>query len=249
MIADALEREIVAQILGYAQGEGYTMEVHDEEGKRLERTRDSRAVLKELGESDFEAVAFYEGTKQIGAVEFVFGNGRDVIHDWRAKSGGVLDRIVERVLNDVDRIETKVSRNPRKDYREMERTRREEEHTRKFGSPRIRWMVWQLANDASTYGADAGKYILTSANGEEEHPDGVLYETEEEAKQAADRANLRSDITALSVVVNKMFPSGAWRVSAVVSGFLVTRVYYGVTKERARRTFLAEVRQMSRGAR
>jgi len=42
--------------------------------------------------------------------------------------------------------------------------------------------------------------------------------------------------------VTKLFPSGAWQVSAVVGGYLVTRTYYGYTKREAISTFRSEVR-------
>jgi len=32
------------------------------------------------------------------------------------------------------------------------------------------------------------------------------------------------------VSVEKLFPTGAWRVSAVVKGYLISRVYYGYSR-------------------
>lgn len=47
------------------------------------------------------------------------------------------------------------------------------------------WTPWQLADDPATYGPHAGRYILTSPDGEDEHPGGVIYATEEDAERAA----------------------------------------------------------------
>jgi hypothetical protein len=47
------------------------------------------------------------------------------------------------------------------------------------------WKPWKLADDAETYGKDAGKFILVSPDGETEHPNGKIYDTEEEARAEA----------------------------------------------------------------
>lgn len=35
------------------------------------------------------------------------------------------------------------------------------------------------------------------------------------------------------MTIERIFPSGAWLVSAIVDGHLVTRIYYGHTKREA----------------
>ena len=45
----------------------------------------------------------------------------------------------------------------------------------------------------------------------------------------------------LSVSIVRLFPSGAWEVSAVVRGFLVSRRYSGYTKREALRLFREEM--------
>ncbi len=40
--------------------------------------------------------------------------------------------------------------------------------------------------------------------------------------------------------LTKLFPSGAYEVSALVGGYLVRKVYYGYTKREALRQFKAE---------
>jgi len=45
------------------------------------------------------------------------------------------------------------------------------------------------------------------------------------------------------MTAERLFPSGAWRVSAMRDGHLVTRVYYGFTKREA----LAEFRHEMEG--
>lgn len=47
------------------------------------------------------------------------------------------------------------------------------------------WFPWQLAHDADTYGDKAGKFILTSDDGETEHPDGDVFDTFEDAQRRA----------------------------------------------------------------
>jgi len=46
------------------------------------------------------------------------------------------------------------------------------------------------------------------------------------------------------MTAERLFPSGAWRVSAMRGGYLVQRVYYGFTKRAA----LAAFRQEMKGA-
>jgi hypothetical protein len=40
--------------------------------------------------------------------------------------------------------------------------------------------------------------------------------------------------------VTRLFPSGAWEVSAIIGGYLIRRVYYGYTKREAVAEFKAE---------
>lgn len=53
------------------------------------------------------------------------------------------------------------------------------------------WLVWQLADDRTTYGDDAGKYILVTPDGETEHPAGIIYPSYDDAQRDADTANAR----------------------------------------------------------
>ena len=46
------------------------------------------------------------------------------------------------------------------------------------------------------------------------------------------------------MTVERLFPSGAWRISAMIGGHLKTRVYIGYTKREA----MAEFRQGMEGA-
>lgn len=41
----------------------------------------------------------------------------------------------------------------------------------------------------------------------------------------------------------RLFPSGAWQVSAIVRGYLVTRMYYGYTKREAVQEFRRDTAQ------
>lgn len=45
------------------------------------------------------------------------------------------------------------------------------------------------------------------------------------------------------MTTEKLFPSGAYRVSDVINGYLVQRVYYGYTKREA----IAEFKRETRG--
>lgn len=47
---------------------------------------------------------------------------------------------------------------------------------------------WQLADDSEAYGSNAGKWIITSANGDDELPGGI-YDSQERAEQEADYIN------------------------------------------------------------
>ena len=42
------------------------------------------------------------------------------------------------------------------------------------------------------------------------------------------------------LTAEKVFPSGAWRISGMVNGYRVSRVYYGFTKSAAIAEFRAE---------
>jgi hypothetical protein len=46
----------------------------------------------------------------------------------------------------------------------------------------------------------------------------------------------------MSVSATKVFPSGAWEISAIVRGYLVRRVYYFMSKREAIAEFKAEFR-------
>ena len=43
------------------------------------------------------------------------------------------------------------------------------------------------------------------------------------------------------MTISKVFPSGAWQVSDIIRGYLVTRTYYGYSKREAARMFRREV--------
>ena len=43
------------------------------------------------------------------------------------------------------------------------------------------------------------------------------------------------------MTATKQFPSGAWTISDIVNGYLVSRTYYGYTKREAMAAFRAEV--------
>lgn len=45
--------------------------------------------------------------------------------------------------------------------------------------------------------------------------------------------------------VEKVFPSGALRVSSIVNGALMTRTYYGYTRREAVRLFKAEAKTVA----
>jgi len=47
-----------------------------------------------------------------------------------------------------------------------------------------------------------------------------------------------------TVTVEKAFPSGAWRISDIVRGVLVTRVYFDYTKKEAVALFKEEMKQL-----
>jgi hypothetical protein len=42
------------------------------------------------------------------------------------------------------------------------------------------------------------------------------------------------------MLISRLFPSGAWEIAEVISGFLVRRVYYFSTKREALREFRHE---------
>lgn len=42
------------------------------------------------------------------------------------------------------------------------------------------------------------------------------------------------------MLIEKVYPSGAWQISGIVDGHLVTRTYYGCTKREAKREFICE---------
>ena len=44
------------------------------------------------------------------------------------------------------------------------------------------------------------------------------------------------------MTAEKVFPSGAWRISAMCDGHLVSRVYYGSTKREALAAFRQEMK-------
>ena len=44
------------------------------------------------------------------------------------------------------------------------------------------------------------------------------------------------------MTICKAFPSGAWQVSDIIGGYLVTRTYYGYTKREAIALFRAETK-------
>ena len=50
-----------------------------------------------------------------------------------------------------------------------------------------RWTPWQLADDEAAYGAEAGWWVLTTPDGETEHPGMERWATEAEAEAAAQR--------------------------------------------------------------
>lgn len=49
------------------------------------------------------------------------------------------------------------------------------------------WAVWQLANDEDAYGADASRYIVVTADGEDELDFGIM--DLDEAQAIVDRHN------------------------------------------------------------
>lgn len=51
----------------------------------------------------------------------------------------------------------------------------------------LRWQGWQLANDPTTYGEDAGRWIVTTEDGEVEASCGIM--SQEEAEQLASAHN------------------------------------------------------------
>lgn len=42
------------------------------------------------------------------------------------------------------------------------------------------------------------------------------------------------------MTATKLFPSGAWQISAMLNGYLVTRTYFGYTKREALKAFREE---------
>ena len=44
------------------------------------------------------------------------------------------------------------------------------------------------------------------------------------------------------MTIERMFPSGAYRIDAVIDGYLVTKWYYGYTKREAIRLFKEETK-------
>lgn len=46
------------------------------------------------------------------------------------------------------------------------------------------------------------------------------------------------------MTTERIFPSGAWRVSDIIDGYYVSRQYIGYTKREAERAFRAERREL-----
>lgn len=92
-----VERRIVARIVNGCTKQGWTLEVWDEEGPRGERTTSGRAILDNLGLSDEEAVAVYDGDRWIGQFNIMNGEGADIIFDYRAS--GKLKSIIEEAMD------------------------------------------------------------------------------------------------------------------------------------------------------
>lgn len=90
---------------------GYAFSVHDEEGVRLRRTDNKRAVMDELGEADMEAIVLHKDGKRAGKVEFVWGNGEDVIHDYSVTPD--IEAIVNAAMRHSEAL-GHVRRNPKK---------------------------------------------------------------------------------------------------------------------------------------
>ena len=72
------------------------------------------------------------------------------------------------------------------------------------------WRPWQLAPDSDP----RERWILVSEDGSEEHPNGVLYETEEDVLRAADLLNEVATIPPLHEVlmadVEQVRPPWTW---------------------------------------
>lgn len=45
------------------------------------------------------------------------------------------------------------------------------------------------------------------------------------------------------MTITRIFPSGAWQVSTIINGYLVTRTYYGYTKREAIALFRSETKR------
>lgn len=48
------------------------------------------------------------------------------------------------------------------------------------------------------------------------------------------------------MTITKVFPSGAYQVSDIIGGHLVTRTYYGYTKREAQRQFRMDTKRRTK---
>jgi hypothetical protein len=49
------------------------------------------------------------------------------------------------------------------------------------------------------------------------------------------------------VTIEKVYPSGAWRISDMREGYRVTRVYYGYTQREAIKEFKVDMKALANG--
>lgn len=98
-----IERAVVAAVVDDALAAGLTIAVHDGDGFSLRRSADRNAVLAAMWATDEEVLILYDGSRHVGRVWLVYGNGGwDVIHDCtdNPRTAAVLaraDRIADRL--------------------------------------------------------------------------------------------------------------------------------------------------------
>lgn len=92
---DPTEAEIAGRILDKALANGLSITVHDDQDY-IVRSTDRAAIEAEIGASGMSVLTFFDGSRSLGWVCLIHGNGRDLISDYSANDW--MDEFIQPIM-------------------------------------------------------------------------------------------------------------------------------------------------------
>jgi len=89
------ERKIVRRTIKALLAAGYNLSVYDGEETTVHASTDPKQIIDAMFTTDSDVLRVYKGGLRAGWVQFIYGNGIDVLSDHTTNLSDVLDPIID----------------------------------------------------------------------------------------------------------------------------------------------------------